>query len=332
MQVRGRAWHLARALLLPLALAVASAGAAAAETYPSRVITLISPYPPGGVTSDTARLIAEGLQARLGQPVIVENVGGAGATMGVARVARAAPDGYTLLIHNMAVASSVSLFKNLPYDARKDLAGIALLNTSPLILVGRKSLPPTTLPELLAWFKTKPTVRFAAPGIGNIGHLCGTLVSRSVEVPFDMIPYRGGAPAQLDLLAGHIDMTCSTSQGVVEPIKSGLLKGFGVTSAEPYEPLPELASLPNAGFPKLGIRYWHGMYAPARTPPEVIAKLNAAVRAVLADPKTAEQWRKLGIAVYEPAGQTPEAATAYLHQEIERWAEVIRENRIEGPQ
>jgi tripartite-type tricarboxylate transporter receptor subunit TctC len=324
-----------RSLYAGLMATVALAGAIAdanAQAYPSRVITIISPYPPGGVTSDTARLLAEGLQARLGQPVIVENVGSAGGTLGVARVARAAPDGYTLLVHNLALASSVSLFKNLSYEPTRDLAGISLLNTSPLVLTARKTLPANTLPELLQWLKTTPVVKFAAPGIGNIGHLCGTLLSRSVGVPFDMIPYRGGAPAQLDLIAGHIDMTCSTSQGVVESIKAGMIKGFGVTSTEPYEPLPELASLPNANMPKLNIRYWHGMYAPAGTPPAVLQKLNAEIREILADPKTIETWRLLGISVYPTEGQTPAAAMDMLRVEIKRWGEVVRENKIEATQ
>src|SRR5690606_5033546 len=153
--------------------------------------------------------------------------------------------------------------------------------------------------------KSAPAVKFAAPGIGNIGHLCGTLLSRAIDVPFDMIPYRGGAPAQTDLIGGQIDMTCSTSQGVVEPIKAGLLKGFGVTSTEPFAILPDLPSLPNAGMPKLNIRYWHGMYAPAGTPAPVLDKLNKAVREVLADPNTVKIWSALGISVYPQEGQTP---------------------------
>jgi tripartite-type tricarboxylate transporter receptor subunit TctC len=304
------------------------ASPATADDYPSRTITIISPYPPGGVTSDTARLIAEGLQRRLGQPVIVENVSGAGGTIGVARVARATPDGYTLLIHNMALASSVSLFKNLSYDAKKDLAGVSLINTSPLVLVGRKSLPANSLAELVDWAKKAPSVKFAAPGIGNIGHLCGTLFSRTIDVPFDMIPYRGGAPAQMDLISGQIDMTCSTSQGVVEPIKAGMLKGFGVTSTEKFEPLPDLPSLPNSGMPKLNIRYWHGMYAPAGTPAPVIEKLNKAVRETLAEANTAKVWNALGISVYPQEGQTPAAAMDMLRAEIVRWGDVIRENKI----
>jgi tripartite-type tricarboxylate transporter receptor subunit TctC len=304
-----------------------------AQDYPTRTITLISPYPPGGPTSDTGRLLADGLSKQLGHPVIVENVGGAGGTIGVGRVARAAPDGYTLLIHNMAIASSVTLFPTLPFNTEKDFTGISLINTSPLVIVGRKDLPADDLAGLVKWMKAAPTIKFAQAGTGNMAHLCGALFVNEVGVKVDMIPYRGGAPALQDVIGGHVDLYCSVAPAAVPAIDGGLVKAFGMTSKETYQPLPKVPLLTKTGMSdKLAIEYWHGLWAPAGTPKPIIDKLNKAVQAVLADPQTAETWRKVGIEVYPKAGQTPAATDAYLKSEIARWAKVIKDNDIKaGP-
>jgi tripartite-type tricarboxylate transporter receptor subunit TctC len=308
-------------------------GSAYAQTYPNRHITLVVPYPPGGPTGDTAHILARGLSDRLGQPVIVENVSGAGGNLGVMRVIRAKPDGYTLLVHNMALASSVALFPNLALDPEKDLVGISLLNTSPLVLIGRPSLPATTLPELLSWMRSAPQIKFVNAGTGNIAHLCGTLFAQAVGVEVFMIPYRGGGPALIDTMGEHVDLFCSTAQLVIGPIKAGMIKGFFVTSKERYAALPELPTVAEAGLPSsLEIEYWHGLWAPAGTPKPILDRLNEAVREVLADPETVNHWAKLGIIVYPKDGQNPQATAALLHSEIKRWGDVIRANKIEAEQ
>jgi len=208
------------------AAAVVFAGFASAQDFPSRVITILVPYPAGGPTDATARVIAAGLSARLGQQVVVENVSGGGGNIAVARVARSAPDGYTLLVHNMAIASSVSLFPNLTFSPEKDLAGIGLINNNANVIVGRRDLPAESLTDLVRWMKGGATVKFAHPGIGNMGHLCAALFVQAAGAPkVDYIPYRGGAPATQDVIAGHVDLFCSTAQLVVEPIRNGLVKG-----------------------------------------------------------------------------------------------------------
>jgi tripartite-type tricarboxylate transporter receptor subunit TctC len=305
---------------------------AKAQTYPSRLITIVVPYPPGGPTGETARLLAAGLAERLGQPVIVENVGGAGGNTGVARVVRAAPDGYTLLVHNMALATSVSLFPHLPFNVERDLTGVSLLNFSPVVIAGRKSLPANSLAELLAWMKATPNIAIAHGGTGNVGHLCGTLFANAAGVQVNMIPYRGGAQIMQDMIGEHFDLACPTVQSAIEPIRAGLIKGFAVTSREPYAPLPELPSLVQAGMPNLELQYWHGLFAPTGTPKTIIDTLNAATRAVLADPSTAAAWAKMGTLVYPEEGRSPAAASELVRSEAARWGKVIRDNKIEAAQ
>lgn len=305
---------------------------AMAQNYPSRVITIVVPYPPGGPTSETARLVAGAMAERLGQPVVVENLSGAGGNLGVAHVARAAADGYTLLVHNMALATSVSLFPNLPFNVERHLTGIALLNFSPIVIAGRKSLPADTFAGLVAWMKAAPTIKFAHGGIGNVGHLCAALFANTVGVQVDMIPYRGGAQIMQDFIGEHFDLGCPTAQFAIEPIRAGLIKGYAVTSREKYDPLPDLPSIVEAGMPNVEIRFWHGMYAPTGTPKPIIDKLNAAVRDVLADPKIIAAWARTGIVVYPVEGQSPQAATDMVRNEAARWGKVIRDNKIEAGQ
>jgi tripartite-type tricarboxylate transporter receptor subunit TctC len=320
--------------VVPVLFAVLASqlGPASAQNYPSRIITIVVPYPPGGPTSETARLVAAGMAERLGQPVIVENVSGAGGNLGVAYVARAATDGHTLLVHNMALATSVSLFPNLPFNVERDLTGIALLNFSPIVIAGRKSLPANTFAELLTWMKAAPAIKFAHGGIGNVGHLCAALFANTVGVQVDMIPYRGGAQIMQDFIGEHFDLGCPTAQFAIEPIRAGLIKGYAVTSRERYDPLPELPSIVEAGMPNVEILYWHGLYAPAGTPKPIIDKLNAAVRDVLADPKIVAAWARTGIVVYPAEGQSPQAATDMVRSEAARWGQVIRDNKIEAGQ
>jgi tripartite-type tricarboxylate transporter receptor subunit TctC len=223
------------------------------------------------------------------------------------------------------------LYPTLPFSPEKDLTPVGLVNTSAVVVVGRKSLPANTLPELIAWMKKNPA-KFAHPGTGNTGHLCAALFSQAIGAPVDYIPYRGGGPALQDVIAGHVDLFCSSVQAAIEPVNTGLVKGYGITMPEPLAVLPGVPSLVREVSPKLDIPFWHGLFAPAATPKPVIDKLNAALQELMSDPRIVKLWTDAGTQVYPKEQRTPQHAKAVLTSEIKRWGEVIRENKIEAPQ
>jgi tripartite-type tricarboxylate transporter receptor subunit TctC len=298
-----------------------------AQQYPSRMVTIVCPYPAGGPTDQTARVIANFLTRKFNQNFIVENVSGGGTIIATNRVAKASPDGYTLLLHNLQISANATLYHHMPFDTAKDLTGVMLVNNNPLVLVGRKDLQPDTLPELLAFMK-KERLKAALPGYGATGHLATTLVAQEAKVPIDQIPYRGAAPAMNDLMGGHVDLFFGTPQSVVPQVKSGQLKAFGVTSKAKLEQLPDVESLVKVLGPKLEILYWQAMYAPAGTPEAVIGMLNAAMQEAVSDPAIIKTWDAEGFFIYPKEMRTPAAANALLRSEIVRWGEVIRDNNI----
>jgi tripartite-type tricarboxylate transporter receptor subunit TctC len=298
-----------------------------AQQYPSRTVTIVCPYPAGGPTDQTARVIANFLSKKFNQNFIVENVTGAGTIIATNRVARASPDGYTLLLHNLQISVDATLYKNMPFDTTKDLTGVILVNNNPLVLVGRKDLQPNTLPELLAFMK-KERLKAALPGYGATGHLATTLVAQEAEVPIDQIPYRGAAPAMTDLMGGHVDLFFGTPQSVVPLVKSGELKAYGVTSKTKLEQLPNVESFVKVLGPKLEILYWQAMYAPAGTSEAVIKTLNVAMQEAVSDPTIIKTWDTEGFFIYPKEMRTPAAANALLKSEIVRWGQVIRDNNI----
>ena len=304
-----------------------SAAPATAQPYPSRTVTIVCPYPAGGPTDQTARVIADFLSRKFNQSFIVENVTGGGTTIATNRVAKASPDGYTLLLHNLQISANATLYKNVPFDTAKDLTGIMLVNNNPLVLVGRKDLPPNTLSELLAFMK-KERLKAALPGYGATGHLATALVAQEAGVAIDQIPYRGAAPAMTDLMGGHVDLFFGTPQSVVPQLKSGELKAYGVTSKTRLEQLPDVESLVKVLGPKLEILYWQALYAPAGTPEAVIETLNVALQEAVSDPAIIKTWDTQGFFIYPKEMRTPAAANALLKSEIERWGRVIRDNNI----
>jgi tripartite-type tricarboxylate transporter receptor subunit TctC len=298
-----------------------------AQPYPSRTVTIVCPYPAGGPTDQTARVIADFLSKKFNQSFIVENVTGGGTTIATNRVAKASPDGYTLLLHNLQIAANATLYKSVPFDTAKDLTGIMLVNNNPLVLAGRKDLPPNTLSELLAFMK-KERLRAALPGYGATGHLATTLLAQEEKVTVDQIPYRGAAPAMTDLLGGHVDLFFATPQSVVPQVKSGQIKAYGVTSITPLKQLPDVESLVKVLGPKFEILFWQAMYAPAATPEPVIKTLNIALQEAVSDPAIIKTWDTEGFFIYPREMRTPAAANALLRSEIERWGRVIRDNDI----
>ena len=302
----------------------------AAQQYPSRAVTIIVPYPAGGPTDQLARLMGPALSERLGHPFIIENVSGGGTTIATARVARAAPDGYTLLLHNLQIAANVSLYHNLPFDTEKDLIPVIFVNNNPLVLTGRKTLAPDTLKELIATMR-KNVLKMAHPGVGATGHLATCLFAQEAHVTVDQIPYRGAAPALQDIAGGHVDLFFATPQSVVAQVASGQMKAYGITAKEVSPHFPRAASFVQELGAKLEILYWHALFAPAGTPDDVIARLNARMQEMMADPAILQAWNESGIAPYPQDQRSPAAARALMRSEIARWGEVVRDNNIQAP-
>ena len=312
-----------------VALLTAVAGVNA-QPYPSRPVTIVVPYPAGGPTDLAARQLAPKFAAKFGQNFIVENVSGGGTNIAGQRVARAAPDGHTLFVHNLQISANVSLYKSLPFDTEKDFQPIGMINNNPLVLTGRKSLPPNTLSEFAAWMKANKA-RMAHPGTGSTGHLATFLLAQALGAEVTHIPYRGAAPALQDILGGHVDLFFATPQQVVGHVTSGEVKGFGITSAQPSALMPQVPSFPQTYGPKLEILFWHVMLAPAGTPQPIVDALNAALQEAVQDPAIVSAWAKTGVSAYPKEQQTPAGAAAYLKKEIAHWGQVVRDNKIEAP-
>jgi tripartite-type tricarboxylate transporter receptor subunit TctC len=319
-----------RVLLAAALSALAGAAGANAQSYPTRPVTIIVPYPAGGPTDLVARQLGPKLSAKFGQNFIIENVSGGGTNIAGQRVARSAPDGHTLYIPNIQLSINVSLYKSLPFDTEKDFAPIAMLNSNPLVLAGRKSLAANTLPELVTWMKTAPA-KMAHPGIGSSGHLATFLLAQAMGVKVDHIPFRGAAPMLQNTLGGHVDLFFATPQQVVGPITGGELKGFGVTSKQPSPLLPGVASFVQAYGPKLEILFWHILVAPSGTPQPIVNALSAAVQEAVQDQTILAAWAKTGVSAFPKEQQTPAGAAAYLKKEIAHWGQVVRDNNIEAP-
>ena len=301
------------------------AGPAWADAYPERTITMIVPFAAGGPTDTVARLIAEPMTKELGQQVIVENVGGAGGTLGAGRVAKADPDGYTLLLHHIGQATSASLYRKLPYDPATAFAGIGLVTDVPMTLVGKTDLAPKDVQGLLAYLKEqRDGVTLANAGTGSASHLCGMLLMSALDVPLTTVPYKGTGPAMTDLMGGQVDLMCDQTTNTSGQIKSGKIKGYAVTTTEPVKSLPDLPTLASSGLPGFEVSIWHGLYAPKGTPPAVIEKVSAALQNALQDPKVIERMADLGTEPESADQATPAALNARLQAEIAKWRPVIQ--------
>ena len=317
------------ALAVSIFPACLAASIASAQTYPNRPITMVVAFPPGGADDATARILQDPMQKALGQPIVVENVGGAGGMIGAAKAARAEPDGYTILLHQDALAAGMTLYPNHTFDAEKGFVPIGLVNTTAITLAGRPTLPPNNFDELLRWMKEPgQTIRVGHPGVGSFGHLAEVLVFRELGVKVTHVPYRGAGPALVDLLAGQVDLG-PISAVVARPlVDSGKLKAYAVISKKPFDGLPKLKTMTQLGYEKLDIDFWHMLLAPAGTPRPIVNKLNAALRTALADAKLRKTFNDGGMDLYPDDQETPEAANALLKSEIKLWGEVVRANHI----
>src|SRR5580704_1390823 len=301
--------------------------AAQAQDYPNRNVTMVVPYPAGGPTDETARIVGQSMAVQLKQSIIVEDISGGNTIVASEKIARATPDGYTLLMHNLQISANPSLYKSLPFDTVKDFAPVMLVNRNPLVLVGRPTLEANTLTELIALMK-KQRLKAAIPGYGATGHLATTLFVQEAKVELDQIPYRGAAPAVTDLLGGQVDLFLATPQSVVQLVAAKKLKAFGITSKQKLSGFPNVESFVDVLGPKLDVMYWQALFAPARTPDAVIKTLNNAAQQAVADPAIVRNWAAQDVTAFPPDQRTPAAAEAFLKSEIARWGQVIRDNNI----
>jgi len=318
-----------RALAAAFLAACVLATGAFAQTYPNRPITMLVPFPPGGATDALARFIQPVMEKSLGQPIVMENVGGAGGMICAARAARATPDGYTIMIHQVALAAGVTLYPKLAFDPAKDFETIGLINTLASTLAAPPSLPPKDFKELLAWAKEPGRrVRIGHPGVGAYGHLAGVLIAQELGFTATQVPYRGAGPALVDLLAGQVDLSSISAVAAGPLLKSGKLKAYAIIGRTRFAGTPDLPTLGELGYPKLNIDFWHMLLAPAGTPRPIIDKLNAALRDALADAKVQQAFATGGMTPFPAGEETPEAAHALLVREIKLWGDVIRTNHI----
>jgi tripartite-type tricarboxylate transporter receptor subunit TctC len=301
-------------------------GAASAQDYPSGPVTIVVPFSAGGPTDTVTRLIAESMSQTLGEQIIVENVGGAGGTLGARRVAQAEPDGYTLLVHHIGMATSATLYRTLPYDPRSAFAPIGLITEVPMTLVGRPDFPPADLPELVSYVKENADqVLYAHAGIGAASQLCGMLIMQALDTQLTTVPYQGTGPAMTDLMGGQVDFMCDQTTNTTNPIKAGSIKAYAAFTEERLDVLPDLPTADEAGLEGIEIAIWHGLYAPAGTPEDVVAKLSDALKTALASERVVQRFAELGTAPVPPEAATPAALQEKLLSEIERWRPVIEE-------
>jgi tripartite-type tricarboxylate transporter receptor subunit TctC len=316
--------------MLVLAVAVlCSIAAQAAEPYPTRTITIIVPFPPGAGGADALmRILAERMKTSLGQPLVVENVGGAGGSIGVARAVRAAPDGYTLSAGQWASHVGASAVYPVKYDVLSDLAPIILLGSNPMWMVVRSDLPAKDLPELIAWLRAQPDKASAATvGAGSASHLCTLNFQSNTGTRFQLIPYKGSDAIQ-DVMGGHVDLMCDQASNSLPFARAGKVRALAVMAKARWTAAPEVPTAAEYGLPDLELTFWYGLWAPKGTPREIIARLNAAAREAFADPSVRQRVANLGQEIPPPERQTPEALAAHHRAETERWWPMIKAANI----
>ncbi len=304
---------------------------ASAQTYPSRAVTMIVPFPAGGPVDVIGRLLAERMRQSLGPPLVVENVSGASGSIAVGRVARAAPDGYTIILGNWGTFVANGAFMPLQYDLANDFAPIAQITTQPYMIVARKSLPANDLRELVAWLKVNPDkASQGTSGIGTPAHVAGLFFQKVTGTRFQSIPYRGLAPAMQDLLAGQTDLMFDSPVSSLPQVRAGNIKAFAVMAKIRASAAPEIPTVDEAGLPGVYMGSWYGMWAPKGTPKDVIARLTAAAREALADQNVRARIAHLGQEIPPVEQQTPEFLGAFQKSEIEKWWPIIKATGIKA--
>ncbi len=309
----------------------AAARLAAAQTFPSRTITLVMPTAAGGAMDSATRMIAERMRVPLGQAVVVENVSGANGSIGVGRVARAPPDGYTLIVGNWNSQVANGALYALQYDLLKDFEPIGLIASFPQLIIARSSLPADDLAGLIAWSKANPqTASMAIPGVGSIAHVSGVFFQNTIGAHFQFVPYRGSAPALEDLAAGRVDLMFDAPGTSLPQVRAGRIKAYAVMAPSRLAAAPEIPAVDEAGLPGFHFSLWFGLWAPKGTPKEVIARLNEAVVSTLAEPSIHQRIVAQSMEIPPRPQQTPEALGAFHKAEIEKWWPIIKGAGIKG--
>jgi tripartite-type tricarboxylate transporter receptor subunit TctC len=304
---------------------LAVAGSPLAQTYPSHPVTMVVPYPAGGPTDTIGRIVAEGLRSSLGQPVIIENVGGASGSIGTGRVARAAPDGYTLGLGLWPTHVVNGAVFTLPYDVLNDFQPVSLIATNPLLIVARKSMPANDLKELIVWLKANPEKATAGTGgAGGASHVAGVYLQRETNTRFQFVNYRGLGPAMQDLVAGQIDFLIDYAANSLPQVRAGNIKGFAVTASTRLPSAPDIPTVDEAGLPGFYMSAWHAFFVPKGTPQDILMKLNRAAQDALEDTVVRRRLMDLGQEIYPREQQTPEALAAFHRSEINKWWPMLK--------
>jgi tripartite-type tricarboxylate transporter receptor subunit TctC len=304
-------------------------GIAPAQDYPTRAISMIVPFPAGGATDTLARFLAEKMRAILGQPVVIENVGGAAGSIGVTRAVRSAPDGYTLSIGTSTTHMLTGGLYNLPFDLLKDLEPIILIGNEPLLIVGKKDLPADDLKGLIAWLKENPgKASVGIAGVSATGHLSGISFQKVTGTKFEFVPYRGNGPAMQDLVGGQIDFMMEPASNFKSLLGAGTVKPYAITGRARLPSSPNIPTVDEAGVPGFFATLWYGLWVPKGASKDIIAKLNATMTRVLADPQVRQRFAELGIQITPIEQQSPEALRAYQKAEAERWWPIIKAANI----
>jgi len=320
-----------RTLLTTLVIGCGATIAAAAQTFPARPITLVVPFAAGGSSDTIGRIMAEGLRGPLAQTVVVENVGGASGNIGVGRVARATADGYTLILGSWPTHVLNAAIFALPYDPLADFVPVSLVAAQPLLVIGRKSLPPNDLRELIAWLKASgDKATQATAGSGGASHVAGIFFQQATATRYQFVPYRGGGPAMQDLLAGQIDMMIDLAASSTPQVRAGTVKAYAVTAKNRIAAAPDVPSVDEAGLPGFHVASWHAVWAPKATPASVVARLNAAAIDALADPMVRKRLADVGQEIFPREQQTPQALSVYQKAEIERWWPLVKAANIKA--
>ncbi len=302
-----------------------SLATAIAHAYPDKPVTIIVPFAAGGPTDTVARSVGQVMSKSLGQPVLIENVAGAGGTIGVGRGVAAAADGYTLVLMHIGISTAPSLYRTLKYDVTKDLEPIGLITDVPMTMIGNKDFPPNDLKELLAYVKAnKAKVSYANAGIGSASHLCGMLFMSAIDTDILTVPYKGTAPAMTDLLGGQVNFMCDQTTNTTSQIKGEKVKAYAVTSKTRVASLANVPTMDEAGLKGFSVGVWHGLWAPKATPKAVIDRVNKAMQDALKDKDVIERFASLGTMPEPLARQTPDALRAHVVAEIAKWAPIIK--------
>lgn len=315
---------------LCLSLSLLSCAPVWADTYPSRAINMVVPFAAGGPTDNVARALSEAMRPALGQTVITENRGGAGGTLGTSQVARAKPDGYSILLMHIGFSTAPSLYKNPGYDALKGMQPIGLVVDVPMTIIARSDFPPNNIEELVEYMRSnKDKISLANAGIGAASHLCSTMLLNALGVDILTIPYKGTAPAMADLMGKQVDVLCDQTTNTTQQINAGTVKAYAVTSPKRVATLPNLPTMQEAGFKDFEVGIWHGMWAPKDTPADIVDTLNKALKAGMADPKFQERMAALGAAVLEKDAN-PKALQEKVEQQVPQWAELFKKSGVES--